>query len=170
MVNLWHTSMKRAALMLLAAAVVVPAAQAAQPSDRAGTSSSGPPVVGYSAQELTAMANSHPWVPGFQARYQVRTNTLAPRELAAIANDHPHVSSSHLKELVATASSSVRGLIVNSTNVQKPASASSGEFNWGDAGIGATSGFAFATILAGTLLFLLRRTSRGQSAGTTKAA
>ena len=170
MVNLLHTSMKRAALVLLAAAAVVPAAQAAQSSDRAGTSSSGLPVVGYSVQELTAMANSHPWVPGFRARYQVRANTLAPQELAAIANNHPHVSSSHLKELMTTANNSVRSPIVSSVNVHKPSSVGSGGFDWADAGIGATSGFMFALILAGTLQFLLRRRSLGQGASTPETA
>jgi hypothetical protein len=145
-VNLWQTLMKRAALVVLAAAVVVPVAQAAQSSDRAGASSGGRPVAGYSSKKL------------------------ALQELTAIANSHPHVSSSHLKELMATANNLVRGPIVSSVNVQKPASASSGGFDWGDAGIGATSGFAFALILAGTLLFLLRRRSRGQGAGTPKTA
>jgi uncharacterized iron-regulated membrane protein len=49
--------------------------------------------------------------------------------------------------------------------MQKPVSARSGGFDWGDAGIGATSGFAFALIIAGLLLFLRRR-SRGQGAYT----
>jgi hypothetical protein len=95
--------MKRAALALLAAAAVVPAAQAAQSAGRAGASSSSQPVVGYSPQELVAMANSHPGVTGFQARYQAHANMLALQELTAITNSHVNVSSSHLQELRALA-------------------------------------------------------------------
>ena len=178
--------MKRAVLVLLAAAVVTSAAQAAQPAGRAGASSSDRPVAGYSPQELTAMSISHPWVPGFRARYQAKK--IALQELTAIANSHPHVSTSHVKELMATANNSVPSAIVSSlnvqkpvsarsaraivssVNVQKPVSARSGGFDWGDAGIGATSGFAFALILAGSLLFLLRRRSRGQGASTPQTA
>ena len=217
MVNLMQTSMKRAVLVLLAAAIVASAAQAAQPADGAGASSSDPRVAGYSPQELLAMSNSHPWVPGFRARYHAQAKKLALQELTAIANSHPHVGTSHLKELMATAASqpwvpghqprshahpsklalqeltaianshphvgtsnlkelmatasnSVPGAIISSVNVQKPVSASSGGFDWGDAGIGATSGFAFALILAGIPLFLLQRRSRGQGAGTPESA
>ena len=168
--NLWQTSMKRAVLVLLAAAVVTSAAQAAQPAGRAGASSSDRPVAGYSPQELTAMSISHPWVPGFRARYHAQAKKIALQELAAIANSHPYVSTSHVKELMATANNSVPSAIVSSVNVQKPVSASSGGFDWDDAGIGATSGFAFALILAGSLLFLLRRRSRGQGASTPQTA
>lgn len=186
--NLWQTSIKRAVLVLLAAAVVTSAAQAAQPAGRAGTSSSDRPVAGYSPQELMAMSISHPWVPGFRAHYHAQAKKIALQELAAISNSHPYVSTSHLNELMATANNSVPraivslvnvqkpvlarsdGAIVSSVDVQKPVSARSGGFDWGDAGIGATSGFAFALILAGSLLFLLRRRSRGQGASTPQTA
>jgi hypothetical protein len=161
-VNLWQTSLKRAVLALLASAIVTSAAQAAEPAGRAGASSSDRPVAGYSPQELTAMSISHPWVPGFRERYQAKK--IALQELTAIANSHPQVSTSHVKELMATANNSVPSAIVSSVNVKMPVSAKSGGFDWGDAGIGATSGFAFALILAGSLL-LLRRRSRGQGAG-----
>ena len=118
--NLWQTSMKRAVLVLLAAAVVTSAAQAAQPAGRAGASSSDRPVAGYSPQELMAMSISHPWVPGFRARYHAQAKKIALQELAAISNSHPHVSTSHLKELMATANNSVPRAIVSLVNVQKP--------------------------------------------------
>lgn len=119
--NLSQRSMKRAAQVLLAAAVVAPAAQAAQVGGRAGASSSGRPVAGYSPQELTAIANSHPYVSsshlkelmatadsqlqvlGLRAGSVESPNQLALQELRAIANSHPSVGSSHLKELIATA-------------------------------------------------------------------
>ena len=112
--NLWQTSMKRAVLVLLAAAVVTSAAQAAQPAGRAGASSSDRPVAGYSPQELMAMSISHPWVPGFRARYHAQAKKIALQELAAISNSHPYVSTSHLKELMATANNSVPSAIVSS--------------------------------------------------------
>jgi hypothetical protein len=90
--------MKRAALVLFASAVVVTAAHAAQSNNRSGTKSSGQALAGYSAAELAAMANSHPWVPGFQARYRSRADRLATapagysvQELRAMANSHPWV-------------------------------------------------------------------------------
>ena len=116
------------------------------------------------------MSISHPWVPGFRARYHAQAKKIALQELAAISNSHPYVSTTHVKELRATANNSAPRAIVSSVNVQKPVSASSGGFDWGDAGIGATSGFAFALILAGSLLFLLRRRSRGQGASTPQTA
>lgn len=164
--NLWQTSMKRAVPVLLAAAVVTSAAQAAQPAGRAGAGSGNRPVAGYSPQELMGMSISHPWVPGFRARYHSQAKKIALQELMAIANSHPQVSASHVKELMATVNNSVPSAIVSSVDVQKPVSARSGGFDWGDAGIGATSGFAFALVLAGSLLFLLRRRSRGDGAST----
>ena len=97
--NLWQTWMKRAVLVLLTAAIVTSAAQAAQPAGRAGASSSDRPVVGYSAQELTAMSISHPWVPGFRAHFHAQAKKTALQELTAIASSHPYVSTSHVKEL-----------------------------------------------------------------------
>ena len=168
--NLWQTSMKRAVLVLLAAAVVTSAAQAAQPAGRASTSTSDRPVAGYSPQELMGMSISHPWVPGFRARYRAQAKKIALQELAAISTSHPQVSTSHVKELMARATNSVPSAIVSSVNVQKPVSPRSGGFDWGDAGIGATSGFALALIVAGSLLFLLRRRSRGQGGSTPQTA
>ena len=186
--NFWQTSMKRAVLVLLAAAVVTPAAQAAQPAGHAGVSSSDRPVAGYSPQELTAMSISHPRVPGFRAHFHAQAKKIALQELTAIASSHPYVSTSHAMELMATANNSVPSAIVSSlnvqrpvsarsaraivssVNVQKPVSARSGGFDWGDAGIGAMSGFAFALIFAGSLLFLLRRRSRGHGASTPQTA
>ena len=168
--NLWRTSMKRAVPVLLAAAVVTSAAQAAQPASRAGASSSDGPVAGYSPEELMGMSISHPWVPGFRARYQAQAKKNAQQELAAITDSHPDVSTSHVKGLMATANKSVPRAIVSLVNVQKPVSAKSGGFDWADAGIGATSGFAFAIILAGSLLFVLRRRSQGERASTPQTA
>lgn len=141
--NLWQTSMKRAALVLVAAAVVAPTAQAAQSAGRTGASTGGRPAVG-----------------------QPTANELAQQELTALSSNHPHVSSAHLQALMATANNSVRDSTASSVKMEKPASAGSGGFDWSDAGIGATSGFAFALILAGTLLFLLRRKPREEGAGT----
>lgn len=168
--NLWQTSMKRAVLALLAAAVVTSAAQAAQPAGRASASTSDRPAAGYSPQELMGMSISHPRVPSFRARYQAQAKKIALQELTAIANSHPYVSTSHAKELMATANNSVPSAIVSSVDVQKPVTASSRGFDWSDAGIGATGGFAFALIFAGSLLFLLRRRSRGQGASTPQTA
>ena len=175
--NLWQTSIKRSVLVLFAAAAVTSAAQAAQPPGRTATSSNDRPVAVYSPEELMAMSISHPWVAGFRARYRAQAKKIALQELAAIANSHPRLSTSHIKELSATANNSGPRAIASSINVQKPVSAvqktvsaGSGGFDWGDAGIGATSGFAFALILAGTLLFLLRRGSRGQGASAHQTA
>ena len=162
--NLWQTSMKRTVPVLLAAAVVTSAAQAAQPAGRAGASSGDRPVTGYSPQELMGMSISHPWVPGFRARYHAQAKKIALQELMAIGNSHPYVSASHVKELMAAVNNSVPSATVSSVDVPKPLSARSGGFDWGDAAIGATSGFAFALILAGSLL-LLRRRSPEQGAG-----
>ena len=139
--NLSQTSMKRAVLVLLAAAVVTSAAQAAQPSGRASTSTGDRPVAGYS-----------------------------PQELMGISTSHPQVSTSHVRELMARATNSVPSAIVSSVTVQKPVSPRSGGFDWGDAGIGATSGFALALVVAGSLLFLLRRRPRGQDGSTPQTA
>ena len=165
--NLWQTSMKRAVLVLLAAAVVTSAAQAAQPAGRASASTSDRPVAGYSPEELMGMSISHPRVPGFRARYRAQ---VALQELAAISTSHPQVSTSHVRELMARATNSAPSAIVSSVTVQKPVSPRSGGFDWGDAGIGATSGFALALIVAGSLLFLLRRRSRGQGGSTPQTA
>jgi hypothetical protein len=164
--NLWQTSMKRAVPVLLAAAVVTSAAQAAQPAGRAGAGSGDRPVAGYSPQELMGMSISHPWVPGFRARYHSQAKKIALQELMAIGNSHPYVSASHVKELMATVNNSVPSATVSSVDVPKPLSARSGGFDWGDAGIGAMSGFAFALVFAGSLLFLLPRRSRGDGAST----
>jgi hypothetical protein len=46
------------------------------------------------------MSISHPWVPGFQARYRAQAKKIAAGT-AAISNSHPYVSAS-LNELMAT--------------------------------------------------------------------
>jgi hypothetical protein len=171
-VKLTQTSMSRAVVLVLLAAAVVgtSAAQAAQPRDRAGSSRSARPVAGYSSQELMALSISHPWVPGFQARSRAQAKKISLQELTAIANSHPHVSASHVRDLMATADNSIPSAMVSPTNVEKSVTARSGGFDWGDAGIGATTGFALALVLAGSLLFLVRRRSRGQGASTPQTA
>ena len=116
------------------------------------------------------MSISHPWVPGFRLRFQAQAKKIALQELTAIASSHPYVSTSHVEELTAAANNPTPSTIVASLKVQKPVSARSGGFDWGDAGIGAMSGFAFALIFAGSLLFLLRRRSRGHGTSAPQTA
>ena len=134
------------------------------------------------------MSISHPWVPGFRVHFHAQAKKIALQELTAIASSHPYVSTSHVTELMATANNSIPNAIASSVNVQKPVSARStgaiassinvhkpdsarsGGFDWGDAGIGAMSGFAFALIFAGSLLLLLRRRSQGNGASTPQTA
>ena len=126
----------------------------------------GHPVAGYSSQELMTMANSHPSVPDFPTKYRERgrsrcrslrrcqqrpSGQLFPPERAR--GDGQHLRSGSGREL----------------GDVRPASPAR-RVRLGDAGIGATSGFAFAPILAGTLLILLRQKSRGQGAGTAETA
>jgi hypothetical protein len=171
--NVWQTSTKRVALVLLAAAVVAPAA----------LGNSGQPVAGNShLADLTAMAKSYRAQAGTSAPTTAYNSHLA--ELTAMANSHVHVTNSHLAELTAMANAyqAQTGKIAynshladltamdNSFQAASAARATSGNFDWGDAGIGATSGFAAAIALAATLLFVLRRRPRRPGAGTPTTA
>jgi hypothetical protein len=156
--NVSQTS-KRVALVLVAAAVVAPAA----------LGNSGQPVAGNShLADLTAMAKS----------YQAQASTTAPvtgnshlADLTAMAKSYqaqisrtaPVTGNSHLADLTAMANSA------QAAAAAQPAAATS-SFNWGDAGIGATSGFAAAIALAATVLFVLRRRPKGPGAGTPTTA
>ena len=156
--NVWQTSIKRVALVLLAAAVVAPAA----------LGNSGQPVAGNShLADLTAMAKSYRAQAHRNAPTTAGNSHLA--DLTAMADNYQTPASdvaslaagnSHLQDLTAMS----RGSQV------APATATSGSFNWGDAGIGATSGFAAAIALAATLLFVLRRRPRGPGRGTPTTA
>jgi hypothetical protein len=107
----------------------------------AALGNTGQPIAGNShLADLTAMAKGN----------RAQTSTNAPTT----------AGNSHLQDLTAMS---------NGSQVS-PATATSSSFSWGDAGIGATSGFAAAIALAATLLFVLRRRPRGPGRGTPTTA
>jgi hypothetical protein len=111
----------------------------------AALGNSGQPVPGNShLADLTAMGNA----------YQAQASRIASVP----------TSNTHLADLTAM------GNAYQATGTPTPAAATSSNFNWGDAGIGATSGFAAAIALVATLLFVLRRRPRGQGLRTPTTA